>query len=257
VSAHDLAARLRAAGCVFAEDEAALLLDEAADPDSLEAMVARRVAGEPLETILGWVEFDGLRIAVAPGVFVPRRRSEVLVHEVVRRAPAGALVVELCCGVAAAAAALAHRRPDVEVLAADVDEAALACARGNLGPDRVFAGDLFTALPVDVRGRIDVLVANAPYVPTAEIALMPPEARDHEPLVALDGGADGLDVHRRIAAGLTTWLAPAGVVVIEASVAQAPTLAAILQAGGCVETEVRHDEDLDGTVVAGWLGPTN
>jgi len=247
-----LVAALRAAGCVFAEEEAELLR-AAADGPALEALLARRVAGEPLETILGWVEFAGLRVAVAPGVFVPRRRSELLVAETVRRARPGARVVELCAGVAAIATAITDRRPDVELIAAEIDPVAAACAGANLGAERVVVGDLFDALPESLRGRIDVLVANAPYVPTAEIGLMPPEARLHEPMIALNGGPDGLDVHRRIAAGLRAWLAPGGAVLIEAAPAQTEALASILSAAGCATTEAISDVDLDATAVVGRL----
>jgi len=247
-----LVAALRAAGCVFAEEEAELLRTAADGPD-LEALLARRTAGEPLETILGWVEFAGLRLVVAPGVFVPRRRSELLVAQTVRRAPPGARVVELCAGVAAIATAVADRRPDLEVTAAEIDPVAAECARANLGGERVFVGDLFDALPGALRGRIDVLVANAPYVPTDEIDLMPPEARLHEPTIALDGGADGLDVHRLIAAGLRAWLARGGAVLIEAAPAQTEVLRSILVDAGCTYTEVTADADLDATAVIGWL----
>ena len=247
-----LVARLRAAGCVFAEEEAALLEAEAPDSSALEAWVTRRTAGEPLEQIVGWAEFAGLRVKVAPGVFVPRRRSELLTHQVVRRAAPGAIVVELCGGVAAIAAAVTHERPDLEVFATEIDAVAVQCARTNLGPERVFLGDLYAALPASLRGRIDVVVANAPYVPTDEIELMPREARDHEPLVALDGGADGLDVHRRIADGLATWLAPGGQVLIEISPAQAPVLVALL-AGAGMGTEIVRDDERDATAVRGWV----
>ena len=243
---------LRTAGCVFAEEEAELLR-AAADGPALEVLLARRVAGEPLETILGWVDFAGLRVAVAPGVFVPRRRSELLVAEAVRLAQPGARVVELCAGVAAIATAIAVRRPDLGVIAAEIDPVAAECARANLGGDRVVVGDLFDALPPSLHGRIDVLVANAPYVPTSEIGLMPPEARLHEPVIALDGGPDGLDVHRRIAAGLRIWLVPGGVVLIEAAPAQTEALASILNAAGCPDTEVATDAHLDATAVVGWL----
>jgi release factor glutamine methyltransferase len=251
-----LVAALRAAGCVFAEDEAELLR-AAADGAALEALVARRVAGEPLETILGWVEFSGLRLVVAPGVFVPRRRSQLLVTETVRWAPPGAQVVELCAGIGAIAAAVVEARPDLDVVAAEIDERAVACARANLGDHRVFAGDLFDALPETLRGRIHVLVANAPYVPTGEIGLMPQEARLHEPRIALDGGPDGLDVHRRIAAGLRAWLTPGGAALIETSLRQAPETARILETGGCTRTDVVRDDDLQGTVVRGRLSTTN
>jgi release factor glutamine methyltransferase len=220
--------RLRSAGCVFAEDEARLLLPAASTPDSLAALVDRRVAGEPLEHLLGWAEFCGLRVAVDPAVFVPRRRTEFLVHQAAALAGPAALargaggrltVVDLCCGSGALGAALSARLGEIDLHAADVDPAALPCARRNLAAagGRVYAGDLYEALPDPLRGRVDVVVANAPYVPTDAVGLMPPEARLHEPLVALDGGADGLDVLRRVIAGAPEWLAPGGHLLVESS----------------------------------------
>lgn len=234
----DIVARLRAAGCVFAEDEARLLTDAAGSADELEALAARRVAGEPLEPLLGWVEFCGMRVHVEPGVFVPRRRTEVLALRAAALAADAvarvgtAVVVDLCCGAGAIGAVAASRAPSAEVFAADIDPASVRCARRNLPADRVFEGDLFSALPAALQGRVDVLAVNAPYVPTGAIALMPPEARDHEPGVALDGGADGLDVHRRIAAQAAAWLAPGGTLLIEASEEQAPASAALFAAAG-------------------------
>ena len=247
-----LVARLRAAGCVYAEDEAALLRSAATGP-ALDALVARRVAGEPLEVLVGWAAFDGLRVATAPGVFVPRSRSGLLVRLAVASLPPGGVVVDLGCGTGALGAAVAHRRPDAEVHAADVDPAAVACARRNLPPGRVHEGDRFAALPVDLAGRVDVLVVNAPYVPTREVALMPPEARDHEPLVALDGGPDGLDVQRRVAAGARDWLAPTGVLVLETSRAQAPATLALLSGAG-LHPRLHLDEDLDATAATAASG---
>jgi release factor glutamine methyltransferase len=246
VNEAQLVAALRSAGCVFAEDEARLLMDEASSPAELMAWAARRMAGEPLEQIVGWAAFDGLRIAVDPGVFVPRRRSELVVA-VAAREPA-ALVVDLCCGTAALGAALAARWPDAEVHAADSDPVAVVSARRNLPPERVHEGDLYDALPDDLRGRVDLLVVNAPYVPTAEIATMPREARDHEHRVALDGGDDGLDVHRRVAAGAPAWVRPGGRVVIETSRAQADRTAALLAAAGFA-TSVESDDAIGGTAV--------
>lgn len=243
-------ARLRAAGCVFAEEEADLLVEAAHSPAHLTDLVGRRVAGLPLEQVLGWAEFCGLRILLDPGVFVPRRRTGLLVREAVALAGPGSVVVDLCCGSGAVAAAVAAAVPGAEVHAADVDQAAVRCARRNVPPDRVHEGDLFEALPSDLRGRVDVLVANAPYVPTAAIALMPPEARDHEPTVALDGGEDGVDVHARIAAEAAAWLAPAGHVLIETSVGQAGATARLMQAAGLRVRTVRSEE-LDATVVVG------
>lgn len=249
-----LAARLRAAGCVFAEDEAALLLDEGFEPDVLEAKVSAREAGRPLEQVLGWAAFADLRLVVEPGVFVPRRRTELLAAEALARVNAGAVVVELCCGAGPVAAYVLAHGPVVEVHCADIDPVAVRCARRNterLG-GRAHRGDLYDALPVPLRGRVDVLVANAPYVPSDGIAAMPPEARDHEPRIALDGGPDGLDVQRRVAAGVREWLAPGGCVLVETSQRQVDASMANLRTAGLAMRTVRS-ESLDATVVIGNL----
>lgn len=249
-------ARLRAAGCVFAEDEARLLLAEAADNTELERLVRRRVAGEPLEYVLGWAEFRSLRIAVDPGVFVPRRRSGLLVAEAAQRVRPGAIVVDLCCGSGAIGAALAAEVPGLDVYATELDPAAVACARRNLtGPGRtVLAGDLFAPLPEALRGRVDLVVANLPYVPTEQIELMPREAREHEARIALDGGPDGLDLHRRAAATAPDWIAAGGWLIIEAGRQQAPRTAEIL-AGKRFETMISTDDEVDGTAVIGRFSP--
>ena len=217
------------------------------------------MAGEPLEQVLGWAEFAGLRILLEPGVFVPRRRTELLAAEAARFAaaiadagshPRGAST----CAAVPARSARPSRMPSrpVELVAADIDPAAVRAARRNLEPlgARVVEGDLFDALPHDLRGRVDVLAVNAPYVPTEEIAMMPPEARDHEARVALDGGGDGLDVHRRVAASARAWLAPGGHLLIETSRRQAPTTAALVTAGG-LAAHIVHDDEVAATVVIG------
>ncbi|MFJ7592869.1 putative protein N(5)-glutamine methyltransferase [Streptomyces sp. NPDC097617] len=244
---------LRAAGCVFAEEEAELLTGAAAGPDHLAELLARRVGGEPLEHVVGWAEFCGLRLEVGAGAFVPRRRTEFLVQEAVALARPGAVVLDLCCGVGALGAAVAAQLAGgVELHAADIDPAALAYARRNVAPygGRVWEGDLYAALPASLRGRVDVLVVNAPYVPTGEIGLMPAEARDHEPLVSLDGGSDGLDIHRRVAAGALPWLAPGGHLLIETSSRQSPSTASALASAGLGVRAVTSKE-LYATVVIG------
>jgi len=256
VTAAEVVARLRAAGCVWAEDEAALLESAAADVGELEVLVARRVAGEPLETVLGWVEFLGRRLVVAPGVFVPRRRTELLARTTRREVAARdgrPVVVELCCGVAPVAASL--QDADAELHVADVSEVALDCARANAAAAAAHQGDLYDALPVRLRGRVDVLAANAPYVPTDRIADMPPEARDHEPWTALDGGADGVDLHRRIAAESTRWLAPGGVLIVETSPGQAQLTTGAMEAAG-LAAGVEVDADIGGCVAVGRLTRT-
>ncbi|MET0447980.1 MAG: putative protein N(5)-glutamine methyltransferase [Aeromicrobium sp.] len=250
----DLVARLRAAGSVFAEDEAEVLVASATSPDVLEQMVRRRVDGEPLEVVVGWADFCGHRVVVEPGVFVPRTRTSILVDEGAGLIGPGAVVVDLCCGTGAVGLALHARVADVDLHATDIEPAAVRCARRNLEPigGRVFAGDLFDALPAGLRGRVDLLVVNAPYVPTDAIATMPPEARDHEPRVALDGGADGVDIHRRVTAGARDWLAPGGHLVIETSRRQAALTSAAFADGG-LEARIVTSEETDGTAVIGSI----
>ncbi|MGP8299922.1 putative protein N(5)-glutamine methyltransferase [Streptomyces inhibens] len=258
---------LRAAGCVFAEDEAELLLSTARTPDDLAAMVERRVVGLPLEHVLGWAEFYGLRVAVDPGVFVPRRRTEFLVDQAVglglrnvrpgSRATAArthrrTVVVDLCCGSGAVGAALAAGLEQVDLYAADIEPAAVRCARRNVtaAGGEVYEGDLFDPLPAGLRGRIDILLANVPYVPTEEVGLLPPEAREYEPMVALDGGADGLDVLRRVTAAAPQWLAPGGHLLVETSERQVPHAVEAFTRNGLL-TQVAGCDELYATVIIG------
>ena len=243
----DLVGALRAAGCVFAEEEAAVLRRAEAEGGDLDLMLARRVAGEPLEQVVGWAEFCGLRIRTAPGVFVPRQRTRLVVEAVsvaVRRR-AAPVVVDLCCGTGAIGVAIAAGLPDVELHAADVDPDAVACARLNLAEHvpggQTHEGDLYDALPPVLAGRVDAVAVNAPYVPSDEIRLMPPEARLHEHHVALDGGRDGLEIHRRVAREAADWLVPGGLLVIETSAAQAEGTAEACRVGGLVASIIEQD----------------
>lgn len=283
----ELVARLRSAGCVFAEDEARILT-EAADGDAVrfEQLVSARVGGLPLEHLVGWAELDGRRWLVAPTVFVPRRRSELLVREAAQRAAAGAaegtgaiaeattagplLLVDLCCGCGALGGAVAARLRraghDVEIYAADVDPVAVTCAHDNLkalsdddalpGAGRLnahtFTGDLADPLPAEVWGRVDVLVANAPYVPTEAISMMPLEAREHEPHVALDGGDDGLTILRRVIDVAPRLLRPGGHLLIEAGDGQVRAAVEHLVAAGLITT-VLIDDELGATALAATL----
>lgn len=247
----DITRTLRSAGCIYPESEARLLA-EVFTGDDLEHFVAQRVAGTPLEQILGWAEFCGLRIIVEPGVFVPRRRTELLVLEAAASSPR--TILDICCGSGAVGAALASMLDGFELHASDIDPAAVRCARRNVEPvgGHVYVGDLYEPLPKHLRGRIDAIVANAPYVPTDAIGSMPSEARDHEPRVALDGGIDGLDVQRRVAAGAAEWLAPNGRMLIETSLRQAEATARTVESAG-FDAEITHCDELDGTVVIGQI----
>lgn len=252
-----LVCRLRAAGCVFAEEEAALLL-EAADGrgrDALGALVGRRVAGEPLEQVLGWASFGGLRVAVEPGVFVPRQRTVHLAALACEMVSPGEVVVDVCCGSGALGLLVATRRPGIELWAVDVDPIAVACARRNLASvgGEVRCGDLLAPMPTAVRGRVAVLLANVPYVPSGAVGLMPPESRDHEPRHTVDGGVDGLDVLRRLAADAPDWMAPGGRLLTECSAAQAPVAVAVLEAVG-LRARPDRSEEHDATVVIATKG---
>lgn len=253
-----LTLRLRSAGCVFAEEEASLLLSEADSAADLERMIAQRVEGFPLEHVLGWAEFHGLHIAMEPGVFVPRRRTEYLAQQGSRFARPGSVVVDLCCGSGAVGAALAAAVPGIELHAADLDPAAVRCARRNVDAagGQVHEGDLYAALPPALRGGVELLLVNAPYVPTADIETMPQEARLHESRTALDGGVDGLAVQRRTVAEAPLWLAPGGRLLIETSARQAPLTAALFEAAG-LSSRVLHSEELDATVVLGSMAESD
>lgn len=252
MSLSSVVSELRSAGCVFAEDEARLILSTAGSPEELRRMIGQRVAGLPLEQVLGWARFRDLRVLVDPGVFVPRRRTEFLAGEAIARARPGSVVVDLCCGTGAVGAAVVAEVPGVILHVSDIDPAAVACARRNVPRALVHQGDLYQALPLLLRGRIDVLVANAPYVPTEEVDFLPPEARLHEPLVALDGGEDGLELVRRVFRLAPEWLAPGGCVLVETSDDQAAgACAAALKAG--LEPSITSSEELDATVIVGQM----
>ena len=243
--------RLQAGGSVFADEEADLLIAQFTGVDLVDA-VLDRVHGEPLEHILGWVEFAGLKITVLPDVFVPRRRSVLLLEQALANLPRHGLLVELCCGAAPISTAVAHGRADVTVFASDVDPRAVMCAQENLTQygGRVGVGDIAEAVPGHFAGRVDVVVANAPYVPTGQLDLMPAEAREYEPVRALDGGPDGTSVQDRVIAAARELLSPDGVVVVESSRPQAETTASRMLWRGFLP-QIVLDEELDATCVVG------
>jgi release factor glutamine methyltransferase len=219
----DLARRLARAGFVAAADEAAELFDAAGGAGPrLERMVARRLTGEPLAWITGWVDFCGLRIRIAPGVYVPRRHTEALAERAARHLPETGVAVDICCGSGAIPAVLSARRPGASVLATDLDPRPVACARSN-GVD-ARTGDLFDGLADDVRGAVDVVTGVVPYVPTGALRFLQRDTLTFETTLAYDGGADGLKIIRRAAAGAARWLRPGGILLLELGGDQAAEL---------------------------------
>lgn len=244
--------RLRSAGCVFAEEEAQILISEAHSLDDLNQKVKMRADGLPLEYVIGWAEFCGLRIEVEQGVFVPRKRTEFLVRQATDLSCSGDIVVDLCCGSGAVGLALAATLGGISLYCADIDPVAIRCTRRNVTDfrDYIFEGDLYNALPQSIKGHINLLVANVPYVPTKAIDMLPMEARLYEPKLALDGGDDGLNIQRMVAEEAPYWLGAGGQLLIETSEIQAPQTFEIFTNAG-LTTNVVRDLELDATVVIG------
>lgn len=235
----------------------------AAAAASLDALVRRRAGREPLQLVLGETAFRTLTLRCAPGVFVPRPETEVVAGaaiEAARAAARPALVGEPCTGTGAIACSLAVELPGARVLAADLDPRAVALARDNArrlwegaaGPPRpapgatveVRQGDLLAGLPADACGRLDVLVANPPYLPAAERATWQPEVAAHDPARALVGGPDGHEVVATIIEAAPRWLRPGGTLVIEIDERRGGEACALAVAAGL--TEVHTVADLAG-----------
>jgi release factor glutamine methyltransferase len=211
-------------------------------------LLARRAAREPLQYLLGWEDFHGLRLAVSPDVLVPRPETEGLVQwamEALAGRPDPA-IADLGTGSGAIACALARAIPAAEVLAVEVAAGALAVASRNvreLGLSarvRLLAGDLFAPLG-SLSASLDLVVANPPYLPSALIASLPPEVSRHEPRAALDGGPDGLGVIRRIVVGAPAVLKPGGWLLMEIGEDQAGSVASLMAAEGFSGIRARRD----------------
>jgi release factor glutamine methyltransferase len=227
---------------VAAEEEAEELSAAAADAAALEEMVRRRESGEPLAWITGAVRFCGHRVVVEPGVYVPRvqsealaRRAATLLADASRRRAA-----DLCTGTGAVAVHLLASVPGARVVGVDVDMAAVRCARRNGVP--AACADLAAPLRT---AAFDVVTAVAPYVPEPEVRFLPADARDHEPRRAFEGGADGLDVVRRVVAAAARLLSPGGWMLLEIGGDQDALLAPEMAEHGFSAVTTWHDEDGD------------
>ncbi len=235
--------RLARAGCVAPDDEAADLYAAAGDDDAvLDALVARREQGEPLAWVTGWADFAGLRLRVRPGVYVPRPQSEPLARRAVDRLPRRGVAVDLCTGTGALAVVLARARPEARVVATDLDP--LACAVAAENGVEAYQGDLADPLPAGLAGRVDVVVAVPPYVPSEAIAYLPRDSRDHEPILALDGGPEGTTVLTRVVEAARRLLRPTGALLVELGGDQDLVLSTALEGAGFGPP--RRVEDADG-----------
>jgi release factor glutamine methyltransferase len=239
-----LAELLADAGFVAAEEEADELLARAGgDAELLEALVARRLTGEPLAWITGSVSFCGLEIRVDPGVYVPRWQSEALALRAVDRLPANGAAIDVCTGAGAVARTLMARRPRARVVATDVDERAVACARRN-GVD-ARRGDLLAPLPRALEGHVDLVVGVVPYVPTPDLPLLQRDTLTFESPLSYDGGADGTALLRRVVADSPRFLRRGGALLLELGGEQADALRDDLARAHFVDVGVLRDEDGD------------
>ncbi|MGA7986958.1 MAG: methyltransferase [Candidatus Dormiibacterota bacterium] len=248
-----LTERLAAAGFVSAGEEAHELLARAGgDPGLLESLVARRMTGEPLAWIVGSTTFCDLVIRVDTGVYVPRWQSEVLARRAAERLSHNGVAVDLCTGSGAIARTLAAAHPEARVVASDLDERSVVCARSN-GVD-AFVGDLFAPIPHDIRGITDVVVAVVPYVPTPELPLLQRDTFTFEGTLSYDGGPDGTDILRRVVIDATGFLRRGGALLLELGGDQADLLRGDLERRGYGDIRVMVDDDGDARGIEATFG---
>jgi release factor glutamine methyltransferase len=212
----------------------------------IEALGARRARREPLQHLIGSVGFRHLDVLVRPGVFIPRPETELLAEHALVATPDGGLVVEPCTGTGAVACSVATEARPARVIATDVSADAVALARENAlrtgaGQVEVARGDLLDPLPETLRGAVDVLVSNPPYLADAELDEVEPEVRDWDPHAALVSGPTGHEVSDRLIELAGEWLAPGGVLLLEVADTRARECAARCEAAGLVEEAVLPD----------------
>jgi release factor glutamine methyltransferase len=235
-------AALTEGGCVAPDAEAdALFLASSEGVGRIADLVARRLQGEPLAWITGSVLFCGVRILVDPGVFVPRPHTEPMAVRALSLLPSAGIAVDLCTGSGAVAAVLASAHPEATVVATDIDPVAVACALRN--GVHALIGDLDEPLPPSLRGRVDVMTAVVPYVPTEELPFLPRDVLANEPHRALDGGPGGTTMLIRAVEAAARWLGPGGSVLLELGGDQAGEVAAAFEHVGLSEIRVHRDGD--------------
>jgi release factor glutamine methyltransferase len=239
-----LVATLSTAGFVAPDEEAYELVARAGDDDALlDALVGRRLTGEPLAWITGRISFCDLELRVHPGVYVPRWHTELLARRAVELLPPAGTAVDLCTGTGAIARTLSAAHPGARVMATDMDGRAVACARAN-GVE-AYCGDLFAPLPGALDGQVDLVVGVVPYVPTPALALLQRDTLTFESPLSYDGGPDGTDILRRVLTESPRYLRPGGMVLMELGGEEADALGADLSRLGYADVAVLLDDDDD------------
>jgi release factor glutamine methyltransferase len=229
-------------GCVAPDAEAhALLTASSEGVGPIDDLVTRRLHGEPLAWIIGWVSFCGIHVGIAPGVYVPRPHTQALARRAVSLLPADGFAIDLCTGSGAVAAVLGSAHPHAGIVATDIDPVAVECARSN--GVRALEGDFDEPLSPSYRGRVDVMTAVVPYVPTEELHLLQRDVLANEPRRALDGGRLGTALLVRAAGAAARWLRPGGSVLLELGGDQAGEVADALTDSGLSEIRVHRDDD--------------
>jgi release factor glutamine methyltransferase len=216
---------------------------------AIDALAARRMKREPVSRILGRKEFWSLMLDVTPDVLVPRPDTETLIEAALDYVVRGGLrleplrILDIGTGTGALMLALLQELPNARGVATDVSVAALHVARGNAERLKLASRCSFVAcnLADGVQGRFDLIVSNPPYIARGAIASLDPEVRDFDPRLALDGGADGLDAYRAIAASVPPLLAPGGRLIMELGVGQAPPVTALFEATKFIVLSIRND----------------
>ncbi len=250
-----LSALLGRAGFIAADEEADELLARAAgNAVLLDAMVTRRLTGEPLAWITGSVRFCGIDVRVDPGVYVPRWHSEPLARRAAQRFPAEGVAVDVCTGSGAIARVLAVTRPGARVVATDLDERSVTCAAAN-GVE-VYRGDLLAPLPPALDGRVDVVVGVVPYVPTPELPLLQRDTFTFETSVAYDGGPDGAAILRRVAIDARRFLRRGGALLLELGGDHADLIAGDLARIGYADVALLIDEEGDARGIEATYAPS-
>jgi release factor glutamine methyltransferase len=239
-----VASALEAAGCVAPAEEADELLRAAAEgAGDLDDLLARRLRGEPLAWVTGSTEFCGIRIRIDPGVYVPRPHTEALARRAASLLPATGVAIDLCTGSGAVAVVMREGRPEATIVATDLDPAAVACAAAN--GVAALQGDLDEPLPPSLAGRVDVLTAVVPDVPTESLHLLPRDVQAYEPRSTLDGGPGGTALLERVVRLSPRWLRPGGRLVLELGDDQAASLAPTMAAAGLRPVDVLRDAEGD------------